>query len=113
MPVLEENTKNETKKIFEKLVAPVKLVVITDTSDIIVPGRECVTCKDNQTFIEEVATLSDKISVTVYDFLKDKEKISSHPFRANSSASDWKKHWRSGVRNSCLVFALLRKRVRN
>ena len=78
MPVLEENTRNEVKKIFENLVAPVKLVVITHASDVIVPGHECVTCKDNQAFIEEVASLSDKISVETYDFLKDKDKVKQY-----------------------------------
>ncbi len=78
MHVLEENIREEVKKIFETLIGSVKLIVITHDSEIIVPGHECVTCKDNLAFIEEVASLSEKISVKTYDFLKDKDKVKQY-----------------------------------
>ena len=76
--LLEENTRNEVKKFFQNLVSPVKLVAITHVSEVIVPGHECVTCKDNQVLIEEVASLSDMITVETYDFLRDKERIKQY-----------------------------------
>ncbi len=78
MGLIEEPTKNEVRKIFEGLRERVNLIVFTQESPIIMPTLECENCKDNRLLMEELATLSDKISIEVYDFLKDKERVSEY-----------------------------------
>ncbi len=78
MSLLEENVRNEVKKIFEKLKEPVKLIVFTQESPIVMPTLECENCKDNRVLMEQIASLSDKISIEVYDLLKDKEKVEKY-----------------------------------
>jgi len=78
MGVLEEKVKEEVKGMFKGLKEPVKLIVFTQDGLITVPGLECRTCKDNRQLIEEVASLSEKISIEVYDFVKDKDKVEQY-----------------------------------
>lgn len=43
-------------------------------SAIFIPGREeCLTCKDTQTLLEELAALSDRITLTVHEFADERE----------------------------------------
>jgi glutaredoxin-like protein len=72
---LDEKIKEEVKNIFKDLKDPIKLIVFTRDDTITVPGRECPTCKDNETLIKEVSALSDKISIEVYDIAKDDDKV--------------------------------------
>jgi glutaredoxin-like protein len=78
MSLLDENIKDQVKKMFKDLVNPVKLVVFTQDSLLYAPGLECENCKDNRILMEEVADLSDKLSVEVYDFVKDKNKVEEY-----------------------------------
>ncbi len=78
MSVLEDRVKNEVKKIFTELKEPVKLIVFTQGELIKVPGIECETCKDNRLLMEEVASLSEKVSIEIYDFVKDEEKVAQY-----------------------------------
>ena len=78
MSGLDEKVKEEVKNIFKDLKQTVKLIVFTRDDTITVPGKECQTCKDNETLIKEVADLSDKISVEVYDFLKDQDQVKNY-----------------------------------
>ncbi len=77
MGLLEEPVKAEVKKVLESLKEPVKLIVFTQESPIVMPALECENCKDNRTLMEEISALSDKINLEVYDFLKDKDKVES------------------------------------
>lgn len=76
--MLEEKIKEQVREMFKELKDPVKLVVFTQDSLIALPGLECETCKDNRLLMEEVAGLSDKISIEVYDFMKDKSKVEEY-----------------------------------
>lgn len=78
MSVLDEQVKTEVKKIFNDLKEAVKLVVFTQESPIVMPTLECENCRDNRLLMEELSSLSDKISIEVYDFLKDKEKVEEY-----------------------------------
>jgi len=78
MPILDEKVKEQVKDMFKDLKNSVKLVVFTQDSLISIPGLECETCKDNRLLMEEVATLSDKISIEVFDFVKDKQKVEEY-----------------------------------
>ncbi len=59
-----ESIRNEFK---EKLIDPVKIVMFTQEV-------ECKFCSDTRQLVQEIATLSDKISVEIYDFLVDVDK---------------------------------------
>ncbi|MCK4940730.1 thioredoxin family protein [candidate division WOR-3 bacterium] len=78
MAVLDDKVKEEVKDMLKDLKESVKLVVFTQDSLISTPGHECETCRDNRLLMEEVAALSDKISVEVYDFAKDKERVEEY-----------------------------------
>jgi glutaredoxin-like protein len=78
MSILDEKVKEQVKDMFKDLVNPIKLVVFTQDSLISMPGLECETCKDNRNLMEDVASLSDKITLEVYDFTKDKNKVEEY-----------------------------------
>ncbi len=78
MPILDEQVKSEVKKILTDLKEPVKLVVFTQESPIVMPTLECENCRDNRLLMEELSGLSDKVSIEVYDFLKDKDKVEEY-----------------------------------
>jgi glutaredoxin-like protein len=66
MALLKEKDKNHLIKEFEGLTQPVKILMFTQEN-------ECQYCSETRTISEEVAHLSDKISLEVYDFVNDKE----------------------------------------
>jgi len=76
--ILDEKTRKQLKDMFKDLKNPVTLVVFTQDSLISMPGLECETCKDNRLLMEEVAGLSDKINVEVFDYVKDKQKVEEY-----------------------------------
>ena len=65
MSLLNEETRNQLTEMFESLQKPVKMVVFTQE-------MECQYCKETREIADELATLSDKISLEVYDFVADK-----------------------------------------
>ena len=67
MGILKKRDKKAVEKEFAKLQDPVKLVYFTQE-------MECQYCEQTRELLQEVADLSDKLSVEVYDFVKDKEK---------------------------------------
>ena len=68
MPLLKDKDKEAIKTLFqEELVNPVRLVNFTQT-------LECEFCAETRQLAEEVADLSDKIELEVYNFVTDKEK---------------------------------------
>jgi len=78
MSVLEEKVRNQVRKMFAELKEPVNLIVFTQSELIKVPGIECESCKDNRLLMEEVTSLSDKLSVEIYDFIKDTDKVAQY-----------------------------------
>ncbi len=74
MPLLREHDRMALSDLFaEKLTGPVKLVMYTQRqSPIWVPGMPaCEFCEQTEQLVREVAELSDKLSVEVYDFVRD------------------------------------------
>jgi len=66
MPLISKKDAELLQKEFEaELVNPVKLVMFTQTV-------ECQFCAETRQIIEEIAKLSDKITVEVHDFVSDK-----------------------------------------
>jgi len=66
MALLKEEDRQYLQKEFEALTRPVELIVFTQEF-------ECQYCAETRAIAEELAGLSDKISVKVYDFQKDAE----------------------------------------
>lgn len=67
MGLLQDRDRKTVEKEFAKLQDPVKLINFTQET-------ECQFCQHTRELMEEVASLSDKLSVEVYDFVKDKDK---------------------------------------
>src|SRR5437868_15381822 len=44
-------------------------------SVLIVPGQECSSCKETRELLEEVAQTSDKLHLTVKDFVRDEQEV--------------------------------------
>ena len=62
----EEHKPHIKEELNQKLVNKVKLIAFTQET-------ECTFCKETRELVQEMSELSDKIEVTVYDFVKDKE----------------------------------------
>ena len=66
MALLSEQDQEHLRNEFAGLQQPVKLIVFTQEF-------ECQYCRETRQIAEEVAELSDKIDLEVYDFVADKE----------------------------------------
>lgn len=71
MELLNQEIRQEVGKMLQEMVAPVKLVVFTT------PDR-CEYCTEIVQLAEEVASLSDRLSVEVYDFTQDAAKVAEY-----------------------------------
>ena len=71
MPLLDEKTREEVAAELADLEKPVKLMMFTQ-------DFECQFCKETRELCEEVAELSDQISVEIYDFVADKDKADEY-----------------------------------
>jgi len=68
MDFLQGEVQAQVKQQLEGLRGPVKLVVFTQEF-------ECEYCRENRALVQEVADLSDRITMEVYDFALDKEAV--------------------------------------
>ena len=72
MSLLPDDKKELLKSEFkEKLIDPVKIVVFTQEF-------ECRYCSDTRKLAQEIATLSEKITMEVYDFVADSAKVKEY-----------------------------------
>jgi len=71
MPLLPDEMKKQVGEALAGLKTPVKLVIFTQTF-------ECPNCETSRQLLEEVAALSDQISVEVYDLVTDPEKVKEY-----------------------------------
>jgi glutaredoxin-like protein len=69
--ISEEHKKHLQDELASKLLSPVRLVVFTQE-------YECPYCVETRSLVEELAGLSSKISVEVYDFVADSEKAKAY-----------------------------------
>ncbi len=67
MPMLDNEIRKQLTGVLSKLKSNVNLVYFTQEF-------ECGICKDTHTFLHEFTELSQKLSLTVFDLLKDNEK---------------------------------------
>ncbi len=71
MALIPEQHKKHVKEELSSLQSPVRIVVFTQE-------MECRFCKEARELAQEVAELSDKISVEIYDLLKDDKRVQEY-----------------------------------
>jgi glutaredoxin-like protein len=71
MALISEQHKKHVRQELASLQNPVRILVFTQE-------MECQFCREARSLAEEIAELSDKISVEVYDFMKDARKAEEH-----------------------------------
>jgi glutaredoxin-like protein len=71
MSLLSEEIKSEVKKELGNLKNEVKLIVFTQE-------LECQYCSENHRLAEDIASLSEKIELEVYNFTLDKNKVEKY-----------------------------------
>ncbi|MCX7731656.1 MAG: thioredoxin family protein [candidate division WOR-3 bacterium] len=71
MSLLNEAVRIQAQQILNNLEHPVKLLVFTQE-------MECQFCRENRQLAEEIAGLSDKITLSVHDFQQDKEAVEKY-----------------------------------
>lgn len=79
MPLLKEADRKYLTDLFAReLENPVEVVHFTQReSKLFIPGQECQYCRETREMMEEVSGLSDRIQLTVYDFVADSEAAAS------------------------------------
>jgi glutaredoxin-like protein len=65
--MLPDDVKDQVRETLADLENPVHLVLFTQT-------LECMYCQENRQLMEDVASLSDLVDITVYNFVTDAEK---------------------------------------
>jgi glutaredoxin-like protein len=81
MALIGQEDRDTIRRLFdERLTGDVQMTMFTErTSAIIIPGKQqCETCDQTQELLEEVASLSDKISLTVHELDKAREQAAEH-----------------------------------
>ena len=68
MELLKESDKEAVRERFSEIQNDVKIINFTQTI-------ECTYCSETRSLLEEIAGLSDKISLDVYNFITDEEKV--------------------------------------
>jgi len=71
MALLKEKDREQVRKTFEQVTGNVRLVTFTQE-------MECQYCREARELVEEIASLSDKIVVEVYDFVSDQDKVEQY-----------------------------------
>jgi len=69
--VLEEKEKRSVTEFFKNLRNPVKLINFTQE-------LECQFCRETRQLLKEASDLSDQVSLEVYNFQLDKEKVNQY-----------------------------------
>jgi alkyl hydroperoxide reductase subunit AhpF len=80
MAIISEGDQQMIRNHFEEnLTGDVEIIMFTEPeSPIIIPGKEpCETCAQTQELLEEVAALSDKLTLTVHEISSAKEEAAS------------------------------------
>jgi glutaredoxin-like protein len=67
MALFDDSVRNQLKTILAQMAGPVKVVFFSQEI-------ECFTCRDTRSFVEEIASLNDRIALEKYNLVTDKEK---------------------------------------
>jgi glutaredoxin-like protein len=71
MALIQDRDKAKVREILGRMDTPVRLVNFTQE-------LECQYCRETRQLLEEVAALSDKLTLEVHDFLVEKAKAEEH-----------------------------------
>ena len=71
MGLIKEEQEEQLREKFKKLGEDVKLIVFTQE-------MECQFCEQTRELMEDIAALSDKINLEVYDFVADKDEVEKY-----------------------------------
>ncbi len=71
MGLRKKKQEKQLREKFEKLNRDVKLIVFTQE-------MECQFCEQTRELMEDIAALSDKITLEVYDFVADKDEVEKY-----------------------------------
>jgi alkyl hydroperoxide reductase subunit AhpF len=73
MPILSPADQEYLRQVFvERLRDPITIQLFTQrVTQISIPGYECATCRETNQLLEEVAALSEKITLEMYDLLQE------------------------------------------
>jgi glutaredoxin-like protein len=71
MPMLPDEIKEQVQEAFAGLKTPVKLVNFTQT-------LECAYCRETRELLQEIAELSDQVSVEIHNFVTDPEQVKAY-----------------------------------
>ena len=71
MPMLDEKVIKELKDSFKQLKKKVTLKYFTQAT-------ECQFCKETKELLQELAKISDKITLQIFDFVKDKSEVEKY-----------------------------------
>lgn len=76
MPILSEANQRQLREVLDQgMVENVKVTLYTKRETLIViPGRECATCRETGQLLEEVTSLSEKLQLEVHDFYDEPER---------------------------------------
>jgi glutaredoxin-like protein len=68
MSIIPTEIQNQVREVFQAMEGPVKIMMFTQGEG---GAIECSMCKETRQLVEDVASLSDKIEIQVYDLVKD------------------------------------------
>ncbi|MCX7680068.1 MAG: thioredoxin family protein [Spirochaetes bacterium] len=71
MALFDEKVSSQLKSILSGMKSDIQLAFFTQEI-------ECPMCRETRLFLEEFCALSGKLTLSVYDFVKDKEKAETH-----------------------------------
>ena len=73
-PIMSEQDRAEVKKILDEMKGDVEVALYTRRSSIVAPGQPaCETCPDAEQLLTEVASINDKIKLSIHDSAVDPE----------------------------------------
>ncbi len=80
MPLISKEDQDVLRDRFSKsLIDPVNLVLFTQReSPLTVPAQECMYCQQTRELLEDIAGLSEKIDLTVFDLVADADKAAEY-----------------------------------
>jgi glutaredoxin-like protein len=71
MPLLDDKTRRDVAEMLADLGGPVRVLMFTQEF-------ECEYCRETRELLEEIAPLSDDVSVEIYDFQNDAEQAEAY-----------------------------------
>ncbi|WP_337843820.1 thioredoxin family protein [Thermus sp.] len=86
MPLLGPKEQEIVRERLSTLNRDVEMVLFTDTSTLIAPGKEpCMYCRETEQLLKELKELSDKLHLVVYDLATPEGKEKAQAFQVEAA----------------------------